>query len=66
MRSSENPQTVMFELVERAEMMGMLHPQNLPGWKPGQFVLRQPPEVREVLKRLKSSDIARARWPLWK
>ncbi len=66
MRSSDNPQEVMLALADKAEMLNMIDPRNHKKHKPGQLVLQQPQHIRDVLKQLKSDDIARICWPLWK
>ncbi len=66
MRSSENPKEVLLALADKAEMLNMIDPRNCKKHKPGQLVLQQPQNVRDILKQLKSDDIARIRWPLWK
>lgn len=63
---SHNPGQVLMELAEEASMLSICSSKPASYCKPGEFIMKQPPEVREVLKELKSDDLQKVRWPLWR
>jgi hypothetical protein len=69
-----NPGRVLMDIAEDAEIDSIIvgdrihHAKRTGNWpeslKPGRFLMRLPDEVRSVLKKLRSDDLKKARYPL--
>jgi len=69
-----NPGRVLMDIADDAELRGFLdagrirHAQRTDKWPeslmPGRYIMRLQDDVRNILKKLRSSELTRARYPL--